>query len=297
MASRSDAVVGSVLVGSPQPEDADPCVHGLFVGTGYRVGRFRCGPESRRWREVNWIGEQPHVVVPDTTVRLLPAADEAYLSSVNEVILYDRDMHYRRQLVSAEGDRCTFVVIGDALAAELGLDRGRRSRRPRLRHGPLDAGAFARSHGIRAALAADDPDPLLVDDLVLSVLAPAARRVVDRPADGPGTRQQRRAVEEVKAALAADPSRAWRLAELAGRVHYSPFALARMFRRRTGYSIVGYRQQLRLRLSLPEALAATDLSTVAARYGFSSHSHYTSAFRRAFGCPPSQAKHRYVPST
>jgi AraC-like DNA-binding protein len=295
MATRSDAVVGSVLVGPPRPEDVDPCVHGLFAGTGYRVGGFRCGPDSRRWREDNWIGEQPHVVVPDTTVRLLPAAGEAYLSSVNEVILYDRDVHYRRQLVSAEGDRCTFVVVGDALAGELGLDRGQ--RRPRLRHGPIDAGAFARSHEIRAALAEDDPDRLRIDELVMSVLAHAARRVVDRPADGPGARQQRRAVEDVKAALAADPTRAWRLAELAGRVHYSSFALARLFRRRTGYSIVGYRQQLRLRLSLPEALAATDLSAVAARYGFSSHSHYTRAFRQAFGCTPSQARRRYVRST
>jgi AraC family transcriptional regulator len=181
-------------------------------------------------------------------------------------------------------------VVGDALAGELGLDRGRRARRPRLRHGPIDAGTFARSHEIRAAVTGDHPDPLLVDDLVMSVLAHAARRVVDRPTDGPGAQQQRRAVEEVKAALADDPTRAWRLAELAGRVHYSPFALARMFRRRTGYSIVGYRQQLRLRLSLPEALAATDLSAVAARYGFSSHSHYTRAFRQAFGCTPSQAR-------
>jgi AraC-like DNA-binding protein len=280
----------------PPYDDADPCVHGLFAGTGYVVGRFRCDPSSRRWREENWIGEQPHVVVPDTAVRLLPAAGEAYVSTVNEVILYDRDTRYRRQLISAEGDRCTFVVVGDELAAEAGLDPGSRSR-PRLRHGPIDAPAFVRSHRIRAALQ-DDPDPLLMDDLVLPVLAHAARRVADRGADGRGRRHQRIAVQEVKAALAADPTRPWRLADLAALVHYSPFALARLFRRRTGYSIVGYRQQMRLRQSLPHALAAADLSDVAARYGFSSHSHYTRAFRQTFGCTPSQARRwGQVPST
>jgi len=280
----------------------DPCIHALFAGTGYQVGRFRCGPESRRWREVNWIGDQPHVVVPDTTVRLLPTAQDAYVSTVNEVILYDRDVHYRRQLVSAEGDSCTFVVVGDALADELSLDRGPRSG-PRLRHGPIDAGTFARCHRIQTALCAADPDALLIDDLVMALLSHAARRVLDRPGDGRAARHQRRAVEEVKTILAADPACRWRLAELAARVHYSPFALARLFRRRTGYSIVGYRQQMRLRLSLAEATSATDLADVAVRYGVSTHSHYTRAFRQAFGCTPSQARRggltgaSYVPRT
>jgi AraC family transcriptional regulator len=272
-------------------DEPDPCVNGLVAGPGYLVGRFRCGPESSRWREVNWIGEQPHVVVPHTTVRLLPAAGEAYVSTVNDVIIYDRDVHYRRQLVSDEGDRCTFVVVGDVLAEELRLDRGERRSRPRLRHGPSGATSFARSHGIRAALAHPDPDRLLVDELVMAVLADAARRVVDGPAVV--GRHQRRAVEEVKAVLVADPARPWRLAELAALVHYSPYALARMFRRGTGYSIVVYRQQLRLRQSLAHTLRGTGgFSEIAARYGFSSHSHYTRVFRRTFGCTPSQARRR-----
>jgi AraC-like DNA-binding protein len=284
-----------------RPSRPDPCINALFAGPGYQVGRFRCGPESRRWREVNWIGDQPHVVVPDTTVRLLPAAQDAYVSTVNEVILYDRDVHYRRQMVSAEGDRCTFVMVGDALADELDLDRGRRSR-PRMRHGPIDAGTFARCHRIRTALTADDPDPLLVDDLVMVLLAQATRRVLDRPGDGRGAQHQLRAVEEVKTILAAEPARRWRLAELAARVHYSPFALARLFRRRTGYSIVGYRQQMRLRLSLAEATSATDKADGAHRLGVISHSHFTRAVRQAFGCTPSQARRgglagRQVPRT
>ena len=93
--------------------------------------------------------------------------------------------------------------------------------------------------------------------------------------------------------MATAPDRPWTLAELAARVHYSPYFLTRLFRRLTGYSIAGYRQQLRLRLSLEQALRpAADLSAIAAGYGFSSHSHYTRAFRQAFGCTPSQARVR-----
>ena len=99
------------------------------------------------------------------------------------------------------------------------------------------------------------------------------------------------AVEEVQRLVASAPARSWTLAELAARVHYSPYFLARIFRRLTGYSIAGFRQQLRLRLSLEQALnPAADLSAIAAGYGFSSHSHYTRAFRQAFGCTPSQAR-------
>jgi AraC family transcriptional regulator len=240
---------------------------------------------------VNWIGDHPHVVVPDTTVRILPAADGAYVSTVNEIILYDRDVHYRRELVSAEGDECTFVAVGDALADELCLDRADRRRGPRLHHGPIGPHAFARSLGVRAALAEGQPEPLLIDELVMGMLTHAAGRVVERPSDRKASRQQRRAVEEVKEALAADPARPWSLAGLAARVHYSPYAMARLFRHHTGYSIVGYRQQLRLRQSLPSALGPrADLSEIATRYGFSSHSHYTRAFRQTFGCTPSQAR-------
>jgi AraC-like DNA-binding protein len=132
-------------------------------------------------------------------------------------------------------------------------------------------------------------DPLRLDEAMLSLLEAAATTPWTAAKARP--RAHRAAVEEVQRLVACAPSRPWTLAELAARVHYSPYFLARLFRRLTGYSIAGYRQQLRLRLSLEQALKpAADLSAIAAGYGFSSHSHYTRAFRQAFGCTPSQAR-------
>jgi AraC-like DNA-binding protein len=262
------------------------------AGSGYVAGRFHCDPDSDRWRETNWIGDRPHVVVPDTAVRLLPERGEPYVSTVNNLVVYDRDVHYRRQLVSAEGDRCTFLAVDEPLAVELGLRPG--PGRPRLRHGACAAPVFALHHQIRAVLRAPRPDRLRLDGLAMAVLVHAAGRVGPVPPDEAGdprtARAQRRAVEEVKAALAAEPVRAWTLADLAARVHYSPYRLARLFRARTGYTVCGYRQQLRLRLSLSDVLAGADLSGVAARHGFSSHSHFTALFRRTFGRTPSQVR-------
>jgi AraC family transcriptional regulator len=272
----------------------DPCVRHVFEGSGYVLGRFDCPPGAERWATVNWIGTQPHVVVPDTAVRLIPDGGEAYVSTVNHVLVYDRDVCFRRRLISAEGDRCTFAIVSDELATELGLERRVRGGRPRLRYGPCAAGTYAALHRVRAALRDPKADLLAVDEAMLDVLRHAAVQVA--PA-GPGrqrptTAQARRAaVEEVKALLAADPARRWTLGELGAAVHYSPYCLARMFRAATGYPVAGYRRQLLLRASLPAATSRdADLSGVAAAFGFSSHSHYTRAFRQAFGCTPSQAR-------
>jgi AraC-like DNA-binding protein len=74
-------------------------------------------------------------------------------------------------------------------------------------------------------------------------------------------------------------------------VHVSPFHLARIFQQQTGVPVHRYLTQLRLRASL-ERLAdgEEDLTTIALELGFSSHSHFTDAFRREFGQPPSEIR-------
>lgn len=81
------------------------------------------------------------------------------------------------------------------------------------------------------------------------------------------------------------------LGEIARTVHSSPFHLARVFRAHTGFTIHGYRNQLRLRSSLERLFEAdVDLALLGRRLGYSSHSHFTDSFRRAFGRPPSAVR-------
>jgi AraC-like DNA-binding protein len=261
-----------------------------LAGSGYVLGAFRCPPGAARWREPNWIGDRPHVVLPSTPVRIGAGSAPDEVRTGNEVVAYDRDTTYRRGLVSAEGDRCTFVAVGDELADELGLDSG-----AGVRQAPCAPQAYLRVHRARAVLRRPDPDLLAVDEAVLSLLGHAARRLgrARHRADGRAA-----AVDAVKGLLASAPTRVWTLAELGAAVHYSPYFLARTFHRHTGYPIARYRRLLCLRQSLPRALrAGADLSRIAADHGFSSHSHYTRAFRAAFGCTPSQARGAQVPIT
>jgi AraC-like DNA-binding protein len=103
-------------------------------------------------------------------------------------------------------------------------------------------------------------------------------------------------VEDAKALLSARFTERLTLEELGRAVNVSPFHLARSFRRQTGYTLHEYRTHLRLRAAL-ERLGAgdEDLAVIARAVGFSSHSHLTASFHRAFGVPPSRVRKRTLP--
>lgn len=97
-----------------------------------------------------------------------------------------------------------------------------------------------------------------------------------------------RTVRRARLILADSLERAPRLDELASAVDCSRFYLCRIFRARTGMTVTDYLHRLRLNEALLELqLGADDLSSLAFRLGYSSHSHFTSRFRRFYGMTPS----------
>jgi AraC-like DNA-binding protein len=94
----------------------------------------------------------------------------------------------------------------------------------------------------------------------------------------------RRAKEFLEAEL-ANPIRLRDVGRAAGA---SPAYLTNIFRRVEGVSLHRYLTQLRLARALAVLPQADDLTALALGIGFSSHSHFSAAFRRAFGCTPSQ---------
>ena len=66
------------------------------------------------------------------------------------------------------------------------------------------------------------------------------------------------------------------------------FRLCRAFRRVSGETMTSYRLRLRLLSSLESLRAGVAITEVALAHGFSSHSHYTAAFRAEFQTTPNR---------
>lgn len=95
-------------------------------------------------------------------------------------------------------------------------------------------------------------------------------------------------VDRAKLILSSELSRRWTLTEIAAEVGVSPVYLTQAFAQVEGVPL--YRYQLRLRLARALDLLGSydDLSTLGVDLGFSSHSHFTAAFRQAYGRTPAQ---------
>ena len=73
------------------------------------------------------------------------------------------------------------------------------------------------------------------------------------------------------------------IAEMAG---YSEYHFSRMFRQKTGISVMEYVKGERLRRASVEIRNGSKIVDVAMKYGWESHNGFTKAFKKAFGyCP------------
>ena len=128
-------------------------------------------------------------------------------------------------------------------------------------------------------------DDLGAEELILALLQLALGD--DRRSDRPSA-SSRHLIRQTKEFLEAELANRIRLDQVGRAVGASPEYLTDLFRRVEGVPLHKYVIQLRLARALVELPHADDLSALAFDVGFSSHSHFSAAFRRAFGCTPSE---------
>jgi AraC-like DNA-binding protein len=217
------------------------------------------------------------------------------MADSNWAVLYQPDQDYRRHLVHPAGDVCAFVEIGPALLADLVAESDDVAAVFAAGRAPVPASAWLQ---VQLAVAADGDRVATesrVIDAVGQVVRGASRRTPGRrrPPSSPtvGYRVRRR-IEDACELLASDLDQQLSLTDLARRLQVSPYHLARQFRERTGRTVHAYREQARLRAAGSAFLTRPDtrLAELAASLGFSSHSHLTTRFSRAFGLPPSRLR-------
>jgi AraC-like DNA-binding protein len=226
------------------------------------------------------------------------------------VLVLDPDEPYRVSHPAGGGDECTVLAFAPHAAIDVaaGIDPRAvdvRTFPARISHALASAEVLLRLRtlrrrvlGPRVDAAGRTPEVLEVEDEALAILSTVLRagyaahglRIGRRP----GTARDRRELaERTREALAVRPGEPLTLSVLARRVNSSPYHLTRTFREVVGMPVHRYRLRLRLALALEHLEEGErNISDLALSLGFSSHSHFTTAFRRAFGVAPGALKRR-----
>lgn len=263
----------------------------LFSSPLLTVAEFRCPPGDNAWHTENTIGDWPLVAFPRVPVGITFPDGRRLLATPNLAMLYNAGQPYVRELRDRRGDECLYIQLhGSALEALEPESEAICDGRLIVTHAPANRLAYFHQHLLARYLENAAPDELLAEEtatrLVRGVL-PLARTTssLGRAATAASHRDL---AEEAKELLAATVDEKLSLQQIALQLATSPFHLARVFRRETGFSLHDYRKQLRLRLALEQLPASGGaLTALALGLGFSSHSHFTDTFRREFGVAPS----------
>lgn len=251
----------------------------LLDGPGLGVYDVRCrapagapGPEEH--------ADVTQVVFPLGGVFEVRYERETVIADAASVVIMAAGREHRVGHPAAGGDHSIVLVFpSEAIDDALEVDRAS--------GGSVGSPVHLGVRALGSALARGTIDELEAEEFALLLLRGIGDALEPARSYRPPGIHQRERVERVRALLASDPGRRWRLEDLARAVHCSPFHLARQFRASAGTSISASLLRLRLALALQRlAEGEADLAGLAADLGFASHSHFGARFRSIFGATP-----------
>ncbi len=265
----------------------------LFASSLINIGIFHARPDHPHFRQ-SGLPERHYLVFPRLSVRIQHAGAEPFVADPTMVTFFNRSDLYFRGKVDERGD-CThsFALAPELLAEVIGRFDPTVAERPespfRHSHAPSRPATFLAEHELISALRSGTAGPLAIEESTIALVAEviAATYPGGSPRRAAGSRQADLA-EDARGYLGRHFREPLSLDDLATALGVSPFHLCRVFRRHAGSTLHAYLNQLRLRHAIElVGDGASDLAGLAFDLGYSSHSHFTAAFRRAFGVTPS----------
>ena len=231
------------------------------------------------------------LIFPYRGVYVHHVGQDQAVAEANQVLFFNAHEGYRVSHPVAGGDGSLTLVIEESQLHELApieiLHRGFgvRFRRRRLR---IDARAQALAAILRHSLHQNIAEPLEAEVVALTLVR---RSLGPRSSHAPrATVGRQKLVDRAKLVLSSDLMRRWTLAAIAGELRVSPVYLTQVFQQVEGLPLYHYQLRLRLARALDLLSRYDDLTTLALDLGFSSHSHFSSAFRQLYSCSPSEFK-------
>jgi AraC family transcriptional regulator len=229
-----------------------------------------------------------HMVFPYRGIYVRHLGGDDAVAEANQVLFFNAHEGYRVSHPVPGGDASLDLVVSEPILDELSprsllREIGGVAFRPqRLR---IDPRAQALAALLRHSLRTNIAEPLEAESLALTL---ARRALGPRTAHTPAASAVRqRLVNRTKLVLASDLTRRWTLAEIAAGVGHSPVYLTQIFQQVEGMPLYRYQMQLRLARSLDLLSQYDDLTSLSLDLGFYSHSHFSTAFKQAYGRSPS----------
>jgi AraC-like DNA-binding protein len=247
-----------------------------------------CGGECRH-KSAEECAHAPQLVFPYRGVYVRHLGRNDAVAEANQVLFFNAAESYCVSHPVEGGDACLSLSIAEPVLRELAPKAQIREggalafRRQRRR---IDPRAQALVAVLRHGLSRRAAETLEAETLALTLVRRALGERTSHAADASQGRQK--LVDRAKLVLSADLARRWTLAEVAAEVGVSPVYLTQVFQRVEAMPL--YRYQLRLRLARALDLLGEydDLTALGLDLGFSSHSHFSSAFRQAYGRTPAE---------
>ena len=270
---------------SPTPEFT---VERLLTTDLVSVRHVNCRGTCRH-RSAEECASHTHFVFPFRGVYLRHVGSDQAVADANHVLFFNAQQGYQVSHPVSGGDTSLVVSLAQPLLAELAPKSLLAASEPltfNQQSMRIDARAQALAMLLNHSLRIGSIEALEAEALSLTLIS---RAIGPRTARASGaTYSRRRLVDRVKVLLAGDLSRRWTLAEIANEIRGSPVYLTQVFQQVEGLPLYRYHLRLRLARALDLVAGRADLSRLAQDLGFSSHSHFTAAFKQAYGRTPSE---------
>jgi len=279
-----------------QIQEDEDATRRIYRGAFFTIGQFRRGPKHPNFAGPHVIGGTL-VVFPRTSVTITQAGKNSVVADPNTVMFYNDGQIYSRNTLSNQGDLCEWFGFDPRLvAAAIRAFDAHVDDHPfepfLFSHGPTDTTSYLLQRlVVNHVLGEEQLDHLFIQETVMRVLNRVIANSYRQHGLCPSRARdslEKDVVDAIQKILAVSFDQNPSLEKIAAQLNYSPFHLCRLFRKHTGQSIRQYLNRLRLRVSLEYVTQANlDFTSLALKLGFASHSHFTEAFRKAFGTPPS----------
>lgn len=240
-----------------------------------------------RHKSADECASATHLAFPYRGVFMRHVGRNEAVGEPNQMIFFNNGEEYSISHPAEGGDACvSFLIAEDILCELVSAEQivGGEKLRFHRQHRGIGPDVQAHAALLRHRLTRGVAEPMEAETMAFTLVSGALGA---RSSNARESRfGRRKIVDRAKRVLASDSARRWTSTEVGREVGVSPVYLTQLFQQVEGVPLYRYHLRLRLARALDLLDSYEDLTTLGLDLGFSSHSHFSAAFRQTYGRSP-----------